>query len=142
MAFEDREVSYGDVTFRIGKLLPMEAKEVFMRHVRPLLEGALSANADAGFWGMVLGVLSKAPQEHYDATMRALYQQIMFTSPATPQPMVLASNAELAFKDLEAAHILLLEARAFYVNFRGSLDVLRSELPFLAQLFQPSEPEI
>ena len=43
MADEDRVLTYGDVTFEIGKLLPMEAYDVFMRHVRPLLEGAASA---------------------------------------------------------------------------------------------------
>ena len=133
MAFDDREVSYGDVTFRINKLLPVEAKDVFMRHIRPLLEGAASASGDGGGISMILGIIAKAPQEHYDAVMRALYKLITFSSPATPQPMVLADNAELAFKDLEMAHILLLEARAFAVNFRGSWDVLQSELPLLSQ---------
>ena len=46
MAFDDRDVTYGDVTFRIGKLMSIEAKQVFMTHVRPLLEGALSVQAD------------------------------------------------------------------------------------------------
>ena len=30
MAFTDKEFTYGDVTFRVDKLLPQEAKAVFM----------------------------------------------------------------------------------------------------------------
>ena len=36
MALDDREVTYEGVTFQFGKLLPQEAKRVFMGHVRPL----------------------------------------------------------------------------------------------------------
>ena len=78
MAFTDKEFTYGDVTFRVDKLLPQEAKAVFMAHVRPLLEGALAAESGGGGDGlaMILGIVAKAPQTHYDAVMRALYQHI------------------------------------------------------------------
>ena len=142
MALDDREITYGDVTFKIGKLLPKEAKQVFMRHVRPLMEGALAASGDGNLLQMALAVIAKAPQDHYDALMDTLYRHITFSSPSSPTLMVLHGNDEMAFKDLEAAHILLLEARVFAVNFRGSLDVLRSEFPQLDLLFQPSDPEI
>ena len=133
MALDDRDVTYGDVTFRISKMLPMEAKEVFMRHVRPLLSGASAVQGDGGGLAMIVGIIAKAPQEHYDAVMKALYRLITFTSPATQQPLVLVGNEELAFKDLDMAHVLLLDTRAFTVNFRGSWDVLQSEFPQLGQ---------
>ena len=63
MAFTDKEFTYGDVTFRVDKLLPQEAKAVFMAHVRPLLEGALSVESGGGDGlAMILGIVAKAPQ--------------------------------------------------------------------------------
>ena len=105
-----------------------------MTHVRPLLEGALSVQADGGGMAMLLGIIAKAPQHHYDALVKALYTQITFTSPGQTTPTVLATDEALAFKDLDMAHILLLDVRAVYVNFLGSWDVLRSEWPRLNQI--------
>lgn len=138
MAFTDKEFTYGDTTFRVDKLLPQEAKAVFMAHVRPLLEGALAAESGGGGDGlaMILGIVAKAPQTHYDAVMRALYQHINYTSPNQVQPQRLAGDEERAFDGLDMAHILLLDARAFAVNFHESWAVLQSELPFLSQIIQ------
>ena len=141
MALDDREITYEGVTFYIGKLLPMEAKKVFMEHVRPMLEGALSVQADGGVFAMILGVVAKAPQQHYDAVMAALYPQITYRTADMPQPMPLAKDEANAFKDLDMAHILMLDVRAFAVNFRGSWDVLQSEFPQLNLLMQASTPE-
>ena len=143
MAFTDKEFTYGDTTFRVDKLLPQEAKAVFMAHVRPLLEGALAAESGGGGDGlaMILGIVAKAPQTHYDAVMRALYQHISYTSPDQVQPQRLAGDEERAFANLNMAHILLLDARAFAVNFHESWAVLQSEFPSLSQIIQqlPSE---
>ena len=84
MALDDREITYGDVTFKIGKLLPKEAKHAFMRHVRPLIEGALAASGDGNLLQMALAVIAKAPQDHYDALMDILYRHITFSSPSSP----------------------------------------------------------
>ena len=141
MALDDREITYEGVTFSIGKLLPMESKKFFMEHVRPMLEGAMSASADRGLTGMILGVLSKAPQQHYDALVAVLYPQITYRTADMPNPMPLARDEANAFKDLDMAHILMLDVRAFAVNFRGSWDVLQSEFPQLRLLIQASTPE-
>ena len=118
MAFTDKEFTYGDVTFRVDKLLPQEAKAVFMAHVRPLLEGALSVESGGGDGlAMILGIVAKAPQTHYDAVMRALYQHVYYTSPDQVQPQRLAGDEERAFANLDMAHLLLVDARAFAVNF-------------------------
>ena len=137
MAFTDKEFTYGDVTFRVDKLLPQEAKAVFMAHVRPLLEGALSVESGGGDGlAMILGIVAKAPQTHYDAVMRALYQHISYTSPDQVQPQRLAGDEERAFANLDMAHLLLVDARAFAVNFYGSWDVLQSQFPSLNRIIQ------
>ena len=141
MAFTDKEFTYGEVTFRVDKLLPQEAKAVFMAHVRPLLEGALSAESggDGGGLAMMLGIVAKAPQTHYDAVMRALYQHVYYTRSDDREqlpPGKLAGDEERAFVGLDMAHILLLDARAFAVNFHESWAVLQSEFPSLSQIIQ------
>ena len=131
-----RDVTFGDVTFHIGKMMPLEAKRVFMSHVRPLLRGALSADTgdSADGWQIMLAAITDAPQQHYDALAQALYRHIDYTAPLQPTPVPLLNNEALAFKDLDMVHILMLDVRAFTVNFLGSWAVLRSEFPQLSQV--------
>ena len=46
-------------------------------------------------------------------------------------PSMLLGDHENAFRDLEGAHMVLLNARAFTVNFIGWWDVVLSEFPAL-----------
>ena len=137
------EVTFGDVSFSIKKLMPMEAKEVFMGHVRPLLRGlnaempdSQGAASNGAGIKMMLAAFTEAPEAHYKAIVKALSKRITFTSPSNKSPLTLAGNEELAFKDLDMAHILLLEGRAFGVNFFGSCSILFEELVRLL----PSSP--
>ena len=131
------EITFGATTFRIGKLLPREAKNVFMAHVRPLLRGALSANVsgEEDKWQLILAAFTDAPQEHYDAIVAALYSRITYKHATDPQYSLLADDDENAFKSLTAAHMLILEGRAFYVNFHESFSVVLSEWRVLQQHF-------
>ena len=129
MADEDRILTYGDVTFEIGKLLPMEAYDLFMRHVRPLLEGAAMANADGGGLSLIASILARASNDHVEALRTALFRLVWFNSSATTQKMMLSGNEELAFKDLTGGHVAVVLAKAFLANFRESWDVLQSVLP-------------
>ena len=117
MADEDRILTYGDVTFEIGKMLPMEAYEVFMRHVRPLLEGAASVNADGGGLSLIAGILSKAPYDHVEAVRTALFRLVWFNSSATTQKMMLSGNEELAFKDLTGGHVAVVVGQGVSYKF-------------------------
>ena len=130
------------VTFTISKMLPMDAKQVFMGHVRPLLRGALGAGdvkAGAGNWLMALAAFTDAPQEHYDAIVRELYKHIVYKrADSREAPTMLSGDEENAFRDLDMAHILILDARAFVVNFRESWRVVISEFPVLALASQSS----
>lgn len=132
---DSRTVTYGNVTFHISKMLPMEAKRVFMNHVRPLLRGALSANVKEsdGQWQLILAAFTDAPQEHYDAVQRALYSHIRYVTEGKEAPTLLRGDEENAFKDLDMAHSILLDARAFAVNFGESWRVAFSEFPSLLQ---------
>ena len=126
-----REITFGDVTFRISKLLPMEAKHVFMHHVRPLLGGALEAPATTGgdLWKLVLAGVTKLPQEHYDALSAALYKAVEYKTTAEPQFKKLAGDEAFAFQNLDWVYQVILDGRAFAVNFQPSWDVLVSEFP-------------
>lgn len=142
----DSEFTLGGVSFKINKMLPIEAKRVFMGHVRPLLRGALSADADVEFsqeidqqiedsgqssrqWKLALAAFTDAPQEHYDAIVRAMYGHIVYTKPGgSPTPLFGdEENCFNATEGFEAAHIVMLDIRAFCVNFTGSLGVVLSE---------------
>ena len=145
----EHEVTFGEVSFSIKKLMPMEAKEVFVGHVRPLLRGLNAEMPNSqevaskgedfkmmlGF-KMMLAAFTEAPEAHYKAIVKAMSKRITFTSPSNKSPLTLAGNEELAFKDLDMAHILLLEGRAFGVNFFGSCSILFEEF---MRLF-PSSP--
>ena len=139
------EYSRNGVTFTIRKLLPLEAKQVFLKHVRPLIRGALNANipdkmAESEMWRIILAAITDAPIEHYDALMRRLYRDITFTYDGEKVPQMLAGNEELAFKDLDMAHILALDVRAFAVNFQGSWAVAISEYRNLLTDLPPTDP--
>ena len=142
-------VTYGDVTFRIRKLLPMPAKAVFMDHVRPLLRGALSADmpakrpgsgeddvADVPWMKVALAAFTDAPGEHYKEIVKALYSKITYQRADMSKPMPLLNREDHAFQNLDMAHSLALDARAFIVNFSASFSVAASEFPHLAQVFQ------
>ena len=135
---DDRTVTWGETTFEIRKLLPTETKPLFIRHVRPLLRGALSAEAPASGaptedWRAMLAAFTDAPSEHYEVISAAMARSIIVSRGDEKRP--LAGNVEWAFQGLEGAHMVLLDVRAFTVNFRGWLDVAISEFPQLVQAF-------
>ena len=151
-SLDAREVVFGDVTFQIGKLMPMEAKRVFLKDVRPLLRGALNAevgdiasgNGDRGSgggeWKILLAAFTDAPQEHYDAIVRSLYARITYIEKGNNSPQELLGDEENAFKDLDMAHSLMLDARAFFLTFSESWSVILSEFPSLKRAFQSLNP--
>ena len=134
---DDRTITWGDATFEIRKLLPTESKPLFIRHVRPLLRGALSAEAPANGatepWRMMLAAFTDAPAEHYEAISKAMARCIIVTRAGEKRP--LAGNEEWAWQGLEGAHMVLLDVRAFTVNFQSWFGVAIQELPALAQAF-------
>ena len=140
-SLDNREVTFGKVTFRIGKMLPREAKKLFMSHVRPLLRGSLSAqSAGDGGWMLILAAFTDAPQEHYDAIERALYQHITYTTPEITQPQRLGGDEDNCFNrpehELEGIHELMLVTKAFAINFIGWWGAMSSQFPQAARGLQ------
>ena len=139
---DDRTITWGDTTFEIRKLLPTEAKPLFIHHVRPLLRGALSAEAgptgESEPWRIMLAAFTDAPAEHYDAISKAMARSIVVSRGGVNKP--LAGNEEWAFDGLEGIHAIILDTRAFCVNFKPWLSVAISELPQLAQAFESFSP--
>ena len=134
---EDRTITWGDATFEIRKLLPTEAKPLFIRHVRPLLRGALSAEAPSDGetepWRIMLAAFTDAPAEHYEAISKAMARSIIVSRGGETKP--LAGNEEWAWQGLDMAHMCILDARAVLVNFRESWAVVASEFPQVVQVF-------
>ena len=158
---DDRTIQWGDATFEIRKLLPTEAKPLFIRHVRPLLKGAGSAEATPGVraaanapqqpsasatapeapgfigetesWRIMLAAFTDAPAEHYEAVSKAMARSIIVTRAGEKRP--LAGNEDWAFQGLEGAHMVILDVRSFCVNFIGWWPAIASELPQLARAF-------
>ena len=65
-----------------------------------------------------LGIIAKAPQQHIDAIERALYRQVKYASPSIKlTPKMLSGDEELAFKDLDPAHIVMVSVRAVPYKF-------------------------
>ena len=106
---DEKIVTWGEAQFTINKLLPTEAKAVFVHHVRPLLRGALSAEAPAGggkteMWRLMLSAFTDAPANHYDAISTAMAKSIQVRRGA--ETRFLAGNEAWAFQGLEGAHAI------------------------------------
>ena len=130
------------VSFQIGKMLPIEAKRVFIHNVRPLLGGItrVKGGGDVGLPQIIVGTITEAPADQYDILVQKLYANIKYSTQEQPQFMPLARDEENAFKDLDMGHLLALEVRAFHVNFQRSYGVLLSEFPQLQWALQQLSP--
>ena len=124
---EDRTVTWGESTFEIRKMLPVEAKRVFIHHVRPLLAGAAEAPQPPGMrrtpetdangepiptpgffgeteqWRVLLSAFTNASGQHYDALSKAMSRSILVRRGA--EQRFLAGHEEWAFQGLEGVSI-------------------------------------
>ena len=134
---DDRTVTFGGSTFTINKMMPRDAKRVFLGHVRPLLSGLAKGELtkDSHDLQFLAGLIANAPTEHIDGITDAMYQRIFYARDGG-DPRRLAGDEDSAFQDMDMAHILMLDWRAFLVNFRESWDVLQSQFPQVGQVLQ------
>lgn len=140
----DPVVTFGEATFEIRKLLPTESKKLFIHNVRPLLGGALTAeipkdstDVSTGI-KLLLAAFANAPADHYDMISRAMSHSIQVTRGS--ETRMLAGQEAWAFQDLEGAHAMMVDVRAFTVNFFGWWDVLTSEFPQLLTIQNQLSP--
>ena len=112
----------GDTTFRIRKMLAMEAYEV-LEIIRPGVKGALS-KVSGGFEDVVTSVVFGLDREIVEQCRQRMFACITFTRPNSPDPRTLATREDEGFAGMEAHAVYETLVRAFAVNFTPSFSVL------------------
>lgn len=150
---DEKTVTWGEAQFTINKMLPMEAKAIFVEHVQPLMHQVMRLLDEVQGDGdeedvqfvvsdAVLGkrmmkraamIFSALPPKHYRTISVAMSKSIQVRRGS--ETRFLAGNEEWAFQGLEGAHAIMLDGRAFLINFTGWLPVILSEFPSLMQVF-------
>lgn len=136
----DNTLEFGETRFVINKLLPLEAKHLFVHNVRPLLKGLseLKLNEDGTSFEntteAIISAFTDAPAEHYDVISHVMAKAIQATRGKETRFLHQTGAKEWAFQGLEGAHAMLVDVRAFTINFIGWLDVIKLEFPQIASL--------
>ena len=134
----ENTLHFDGASFQIQKLLPGEAMRLFIHHVRPLLAGAAKANvsgednANQAIIKLMINAFTEAPADHYDHISRTMAQLIVVEREDGKRK--LAGNESWAFQGLTGAHMIMVDIKAFQVNFTEWWDVLISEFPSLGAL--------
>lgn len=129
-----REITIRGVDFKINKMLPVPAEDLLIRHVRPLMGGAMSAEtdgSDSGGWKLLLAAFANAPYDHYVAVRDAMFRCVEYRRKDNPAWRVLSGDMEAAFVGLLPVHITQIAVEAFAENFTESYSELQSLLPRL-----------
>ena len=139
-------VTLGTVTFTINKLLPMEGFRLFEK-IRPCLADAMSGpmfTSDGDITGnlaALVSMVSAFPQSVVEEVRQDLFRAVRYKAPpGVPNETVLAGEEDTAFKDLEPIHVYEVLVRCLVRNFTGSWAALRSRIPQVEQVMQPSQP--
>lgn len=126
MAFTDTEFDVGGASFRIRKLLAMDAYQT-LEIIRPSL-AALDIGEGEGS-GAITRIVGGLPPSVVEEARQRLFAGIQFQKP--PQITIwtrLAGQEETAFMDAEPIAVYEVLARAMAVNFMPSWDALQSLL--------------
>ena len=124
--FDSDTVTFGDTTFKIEKLMPMEAWRVFGKIRTSLASLATIPVLGGDNIALAIGIATGIPQDIFESIRRDLFAHVTFTSKSVPTPVKLITDEDGAFQDLEAYHVGEVMARCLYRNFIGSLDALQS----------------
>ncbi len=128
---EERTVTLGGTTFKIQKLLPMEAYQAFEMIRAELGEKLGRYETEEGQTltvpDIILAILKLAP-EKVDEVRRALFAGVTFTNERAETPMRLAGDENMAFEKLEPIDIYEVFVRCLAINFTGSLTAVLSKV--------------
>ena len=97
-------LEFGDTRFVIKKLLPLEAKHLFIHNVRPLLKGLskLKLNEDGQAFDniteTIISAFTDAPAEHYDAISHVMAKGIEVTRGQEKRFLAQTGAKEWAFQ--------------------------------------------
>lgn len=116
---DQREVVIDGTTYRIEKLLPMEAYrvlEVMRRVAGPILAGLPKGSSV----GVILGrIMGQVPPETVETVRVALFKNVRFSNDRTKQTFrPLHPDEAMAFSD--PVHVYEILVRAMAVNFTAS----------------------
>ena len=135
----------GATKFRIVKLGPEEALEV-TEEIRPQIlqqmRGMkLSMDVLQDLLGTIVILLVGLPKPTMAYLRQTLFEYVYFTNAEFQTETPLANDIGGAFKDLDVIHIYEVLARAFFVNFSGSLPALMLRLEALGLAQKPPGTE-
>ena len=145
----DKTFQIGEVQFEAFKLLPMEQYQLLNELRTGFREAATvdlpddndeESMTQVGFQALFLA-FSTMPPALVEKVRRELFKRVSFKRPNSPTPLTLSGNEELAFDGLEGFHVMEVLARAFAVNFFGSLAGLSSLAGGATTTSNPFEPE-
>ena len=122
-SFTAQDVTYGDLSVRINRLMPQESYRLF-EVLRPEIGRAVSAvntgdsKLNIASFVAIVGVLSP---EAVEVARKRMFERVFFTRPNShPSATQLLANEDAAFEGLSAFHIYDLLLRCFTVNFLDS----------------------
>ncbi len=123
--------------FRVQKLTPMEAKDVFEVIRVGLAEAGVKAtsNADGEATGASIMMLLGLPIHTVNWLIEAMFRTITYKRPDTTEN-VLGGDEDTGFNGLEMIHVYEVLGRSLIANFIGSLDVVISRFPQLGMTLQ------
>lgn len=138
------EFDLGDRQWRIKKLLPGEAKLILIHHVLPMFNDAGDIDSSLPAAAIAFRVISSAKPEHYEALSATFLRHCIQVRNDAGQFVGLATDYEDATKNLLPIELILLDVRAFCVNFGESVSKVVEEFQRMQMeadnQTSPSEP--
>lgn len=133
------EAEFGGKQWRIKSLLPIEGKNVLMKYVRPCLgafeglsffekpngEGIAAPRPREAVFFELLG---KFPSEKLDALSQIFMAKCIEYRDENGRWIPASYDPGKAFMGLDPAELILLDAMAFFKNFRESVSVIERHL--------------
>ena len=129
-SLDEREIVIGETTFRIAKLLPMDAFAVLELIREALGERLASLDADAQTPSTaIVSIVLALPRETVEAVRTRLFRSVTFTNRMARTARPLHPDEAMAFQGLDPIAIYEVLIRSFAINFFDSFRGLRSRIP-------------
>ena len=127
---QSQEFKIGEREFRVVKLQPFKAYDVFQKHVRPCLQAFKGVDMTRGMLTF-MEAWSQMPYEHLSALSKTFIRYCIECKNDGGSWAKMATDPDFYMKDMEPAELAFLDVRAFAVNFGGSASVFVREIQVL-----------
>lgn len=119
---QNPDFDLGGKQWRIKKLLPIEAKKVLYRYVFPLFNSAKEMDVEGlPPPAIMLRVVSSADPEILEKLSEVFMRFCIYFKTDAGQYVKLVTDVENATKDMLPVELMILDVRAFAVNFGESV---------------------